>query len=299
MTEPLASWRDTPARQRIVEFVTVAVAGIPPAERVAVFDNDGTLWCEKPLPVQAGFLLRRVGELAANDPALRAKQPFKAVAENDHAWLSGAITKHYEGDDGDLREMAAGLLQAYDGTAVDEFAELARDFLVKGENPALHRPWLDTAYRPMTELLTYLAANGFTCYIATGGGRDFMRTVSEELYGITPDRVIGSSVALEYRDGTIRHTARLDVFDDGLAKPVRIWSRIGRHPILVAGNANGDIPMLRAAGGGRRDPLRLLIVHDDADREFAYTQGADDAISVAETEDWTKVSMAADWARIF
>jgi len=299
MTESLPSWRDAPARQRIVEFVTVAVAGIPPAERVAVFDNDGTLWCEKPLPVQAGFLLERIGELVARDPALRARQPFRAVADGDHAWLSGAITKHYEGDDTDLQEMATGLLQAYDGTAVDDFAEIAREFLVKAENAALGRAWLSCAYRPMLELLAYLSANGFTSYIATGGGRDFVRTVSEELYGIPPDRVIGSSVALEYRDGRLVHTAELDIFDDGAAKPVRIWSRIGRHPILAAGNANGDIPMLRAAGGGRRDPLRLLIVHDDADREFAYTEGAADALAAAETEDWAKVSMAADWSHIF
>ncbi|MEV4351748.1 HAD family hydrolase [Actinoplanes sp. NPDC049596] len=276
----LPSWRDTAARQRIVEFVAVAVAGIPPEERIAVFDNDGTLWCEKPLPVQADFLLRRIGELAGRPPEVLGRQ------------LLG-------GGDAELRGMAAGLLQAYEGTTVDEFAELARSFLVKGRHPTLARPYVDTAYQPMRELIDYLGGNGFACYIATGGGRDFLRTVSAEVYGIPADRVIGSSVALEYRDGRIVHTARLDVFDDGPAKPVRIWSRVGRHPILVAGNANGDLPMLRAAGGGRRDPLRLLVVHDDAEREFAYTTGATEAIAAAETENWVAVSMAGDWSRVF
>jgi len=299
MTQPLPSWRDTTARRRIVEFVAAAVAGIPPEERIAVFDNDGTLWCERPLPVQADFLLRRIGEMAAKDPSLRARQPFKAVASHDLAWLSAAVTKHYEGDDADLNEMAAGLLQAYEGTTVDEFAGLARDFLVHGEHPTLGRPYLRTAFRPMTELLGYLAANGFTCYIATGGGRDFLRTVSQEVYGIPPERVIGSSAALEYRDGRIVHTARLDLFDDGPAKPVRIWSRVGRHPILAAGNANGDLPMLRAAGAGGHDPLRLLVVHDDGEREFAYTEGAAEAIAAAEAENWVRISMARDWSEVF
>jgi phosphoserine phosphatase len=281
MIQQLASWRGTPARRRIVEFVAAAVAGIPPEERIAVFDNDGTLWCEKPLPVQADFLLRRID-----------KPP-------DPAWLSAAMTKHYEGDDTDLQSLAAGLLHAYEGTSVDEFAALAREFLVNERHPTLGRPYVRTAFRPMTELLGYLAANGFTCYIATGGGRDFLRTVGQEVYGIPPERVIGSSVALEYRDGRIVHTAELDLFDDGPAKPVRIWSRVGRHPILAAGNANGDLPMLRAAGAGGHTPLRLLILHDDADREFAYTAGADEAIATAKAEDWVTVSMSRDWSEIF
>jgi phosphoserine phosphatase len=299
MTEPLPSWHDAPARRRIVEFVEVAAAGVAPEERIAVFDNDGTLWCERPLPVQADFLLGRVGELAEKDPSLCARQPFKAVAEHDHAWLSGAITKHYQGDDQDLHLMAAGLLQAYDGTSVDEFQALARDFLEETDHPTLRRPYVECVYQPMIELLAYLAENGFTNYIATGGGRDFVRTVSQDVYGIPPDRVIGSSVALEYRDGRIVHTAKLDVFDDGPAKPVRIWSRIGRYPILAAGNADGDLPMLRSAGGTRRDPLRLVIVHDDAQNEFSYTDGAADVIETAEEQGWVSVSMADDWQTIF
>src|SRR3954463_2901586 len=149
-SEELASWNDGPARRAITDFVerVTRVGGsdhVPTADRIAVFDNDGTLWCEKPLPVQADFLLRRIGELVERYPALRSRQPFKAVAEKDHEWLGGAITKHYQGDDADLHEMTAGLLQAYEGTSVDEFAELARDFMVKCEHPALRRPYVETA----------------------------------------------------------------------------------------------------------------------------------------------------------
>jgi phosphoglycolate phosphatase-like HAD superfamily hydrolase len=299
---PLASWRDTVARQRIIEFVEAVrgPGGLAPAERVAVFDNDGTLWCEKPLPVQAGFLLGRIAEMAEKDPSLRAGQPFKAVIEQDHAWLSNALTKHYQGDDGDLRTMAAGLLQAYDQTSVDEFAVLAREFLLHARHPTLGRRYVDCAYQPMIELLHHLRDSGFTCYIATGGGRDFVRTVSEAVFGIPPERIIGSTTALEYRDGRLVHTAKLDVFDDGPQKPVRIWSRIGRHPILAAGNADGDLPMLRAAGGAG-EALRLVVVHDDGGREFAYSAGAQGVIAAAAGPQpgWQAVSMQADWSTVF
>jgi phosphoserine phosphatase len=276
---------------------------VPPEERVAVFDNDGTLWCEKPLPVQADFLLRRVGEMAQQDPSLRDRQPWKAVVEHDHAWLSGVITKHYHGDDSDLQVMAGGLLAAYEGSTIEEFEQTAAAFLLAARNPALDRPYLACAYQPMLELLQYLAANGFTNYIASGGGRDFMRTVSWELYGIPPDRVIGSSVALEYREedgvGQIVHTAKPDIFDDGPAKPVRIWSRIGRRPLVAGGNSNGDVPMLQFAGGPSRPALRLLLLHDDKEREFDYTAGAEQALERAQAQGWTVVSVKNDWATVF
>ena len=294
--DPLPSWRDTPSRAAILEFVAAA-DGRPADERVAVFDNDGTLWCEKPLPVQADFLFRRLAEQAAADPSLVDRQPWKAVAEQDHAWLGGAITKHYQGDDSDLNLMAGGLLGAYEGTTIEEFEAVAGAFLRDVPHPTLDRPYLRVAFAPMVELLRLLEASGFTCYIATGGGRDFVRTVTQEVYGIPPERVIGSTVALEYRDGRIVHTSTLDVFDDGPAKPVRIWSRTGRRPLLAGGNANGDVPMLEwtAAGGG----LALLVRHDDAEREFDYTAGADAALERAATEGWTVVSVKDDWATVF
>jgi phosphoglycolate phosphatase-like HAD superfamily hydrolase len=297
-TDPLPSWRDTPTRAAITGFVESA-ADIPPVERLAVFDNDGTLWTEKPLPVQAGFLFRRLAEQAEADPSLVDRQPWKAVVEQDHAWLGGAITKHYQGDEADLNVMADGLLGAYEGTTIEEFEAVAGEFLREARHPTLDRPYVRTAFVPMVELLRYLEANGFTCYIVSGGGRDFVRAVSDEVYAIPPERVIGSTVTLEYRDGRIVHTAALDVFDDGPAKPVRIWSRTGRRPILAGGNANGDVPMLSFTTAGPRAGLALLINHDDAEREFDYFAGADQALEQAAARGWTVVSVRDDWAAVF
>jgi hypothetical protein len=163
--------------------------------------------------------------------------------------------------------------------------------------------FFECGYEPMVQLLRYLEANGFTNYIASGGDRDFMRPVTSELYGIPPERVIGSSNALGWQDdehgGTVAYQASMDVFDDGPVKPVRIWSRIGRRPILAAGNSNGDVPMLRYAGGASRPALRLLLLHDDEEREFAYTAGAEEALDRAARESWTIVSVKRDWSTIF
>jgi phosphoserine phosphatase len=304
----LSSWNDTPTRQAIEQFVaSVTTEGgpgyVPPEERTAVFDNDGTLWCEKPLPIQADFLLRRIGEMAQENPSLRDRQPWKAVAAKDYAWLSGVITKHYHGDDSDLMEMAAGLLAAYEGSTIEEFERTATAFMNSAQHPSLKRLYRECSYQPMVELLRYLGANGFACYIASGGGRDFMRTVSQELYGIPRDRVIGSSVALEYRDdgdtAQLVHTAKLDLFDDGPAKPVRVWSRIGYRPLVAGGNSNGDIPMLRFAAHPARPSLALLIDHDDNEREIAYAAGAEKSLEEAKARGWTVVSVKNDWATVF
>jgi phosphoglycolate phosphatase-like HAD superfamily hydrolase len=302
---PLTSWADGPAKQAIIDFVErVTRAGgpdfVPPEDRVAVFDNDGTLWCEKPLPVQADFLLRRVGEMAEADPSLRSRQPWKAVAAKDYQWLGNAITKHYSGDDADLREMAAGLLQAYEGTSVEEFEAAAASFLETARHPVSGSPYPECTYLPMIELLEYLASNGFTNYIASGGGRDFMRTMAEDAYGIPPERVIGSSVALFY-DGdrhTILHKQALDIFDDGPEKAVRIWSRLGRRPIFACGNSNGDIEMIDFVA--RSSPsLGILIFHDDALNEYRYAAGAEHAVDRATREGWPIVSMKNDWRTVF
>ncbi len=201
-TDMLPSWSDTETKKTIVSFVesVAGEGGLPPEERVAVFDNDGTLWCEQPMPIQADFLLRRIGEMAQQDPSLTARQPWKAVAEKNYGWLSQAIVKHYEGDDSDLRVMAAGLLDTYANITIEEFDAIASAFMHSARHPTLDRPYLECAYQPMVELLGFLAAYGFSCYIASGGGRDFMRVISQEMYGIPPDRVIGSSVDLEYRE---------------------------------------------------------------------------------------------------
>jgi phosphoglycolate phosphatase-like HAD superfamily hydrolase len=303
----LSNWRDGPAKRAIVDFVrrTCGEDGgdaVPVEERVAVFDNDGTLWCEKPMPIQLDFILRRLVEMATADPALQGRQPWKAAYERDYGWLSSLLAQHYAGDDRNVHVLAAGVLGAYDGITVEDFEAKSAAFLRTARNPTLYRPYLSCAYAPMVELLDYLAAHGFANYIASGGGRDFMRPVSREMYGIPRERVIGSSATLGYRSdggGTISHKAELDYLDDGPQKPVRIWSRTGRRPLLAAGNSNGDIPMLHFSHHEDKASLRLLLLHDDPDREFAYTAGAEEALEQAGRDGWTVVSVANDWATVF
>src|SRR3954447_20358174 len=211
----LSSWRDGPARRAIVEFVARGRAEdgpepVPIDQRLAVFDNDGTLWCEKPMPIQLDFILRRLVEMARADAALRDRQPWKAAYERDYAWLNAVVAEHYAGDEHNVKILAAGVLAAYDGISVEDFETRSETFLRSAQHPTLGRGYLDTAYAPMVELLDYLAANGFVNYIASGGGRDFMRPISQEAYGIPRERVIGSTTALAYpgddRGGTITHT---------------------------------------------------------------------------------------------
>jgi phosphoserine phosphatase len=300
----LDGWIDGPARKAIVDFVERTVAGdVPVEERVAVFDNDGTLWCEKPMPIQADFIIRRLVEMATSDGGLRNRQPWQAAHDRDYAWFGRVLDEHYAGDDTNVRTLLGGILAAYQGISVEEFESRSDEFLRSVRHPTLDRPYLDCAYAPMVELLRYLEENGFANYIASGGGRDFMRPISHEVYGIPRERVIGSATALEYtcddHGGTIRHKAEADYLDDGPQKPVRIWSRTGRRPMLAAGNSNGDIPMLDFTQPPDRPNLRLLVRHDDAEREFSYTSGAEAAFAEADASGWTIVSMRSDWARVF
>jgi phosphoserine phosphatase len=301
-SQELDSWRDTATRAAIVAFAETAAVAVPPDERIAVFDNDGTLWCEKPMPVEVVFILQRLAAMAEADPSLAERQPWKAARERDYAWLGGVIERHYAGDDADLGVLMGGILQAYAGQSVEEFAAASAAFLAAAPHPTLGRRLRDCAYVPMTELLRYLESHGFTVFIASGGSRDFMRSVTEELYGIPPERVVGSSFGLEYvddeRGGALRYLAKPDIFDDGPVKPVRIWSRIGRRPLVAAGNSNGDIPMLRYAGGSQ-PALRVLVLHDDPEREFDYTAGAEQALAAAAAQDWTVVSVKNDWTTVF
>ena len=213
------------------------------------------------------------------------------------------ITKHYNGDDGDLKVMAAGLLAAYAGENVESYAERDRIPARAGRTLGLKRPYLKTAYAPMRELLGYLEANGFTNYIVSGGGRDFMRPVTQELYGIPPERVVGTTVALEYRvedgDGNVYHTPKLEVLDDGPTKVVRIWSRIGARPILAAGNSNGDSQMMEYVAQSKHPSLCLLVNHDDSERDIAYTAGAEQVLEAATARKWTVVSVKNDWKTVF
>ena len=308
MSTPLASWNEGTAKDAILDFVRRSTAddsaeAVPPEDRVAVFDNDGTLWCEKPMPIQLDFILRRLVAMTEDDPDLRTAEPWRAASERDYAWLASVLSDHYAGDDTKLAGMAAGILKAHADISVDRFDELAAEFLRTARHPTLDRSYLDCAYAPMIDLLGYLRANGFATYIASGGGRDFMRPITADVYGIPRENVIGSATALEYTadddGGTIVRRAEADYLDDGPEKPVRIWDRTGRRPILAAGNSNGDIEMLEFTRRSGRPSLQLLVLHDDAEREFDYTSGSERALERARDEGWTVVSIRNDWNTVF
>jgi len=308
MTSALDNWRDGPTKSAIVDFV--ARVGdengpdfVEPAARVAVFDNDGTLWCEKPMPIQLDFTVRRLAEMARDDRSLQQQQPWKAAYEKDLHWMGAAMVKHYHGDDEDIRALMGAVTRAFDTVTVEDYDERVRAFFLDSGHPTLARPYRSCGYAPMVELLRYLEDHGFTNYIASGGDRDFMRPVAGDLYGVPPERVIGSALGLTYAaangETSLVYKAAMDFFDDGPEKPIRIWSRIGRRPILSGGNSNGDLPMLAFSGSRGRPALRLLLLHDDADREFDYVAGAEDALVTAEKEQWTVVSMKNDWNVVF
>lgn len=295
----LESWNDGPTKSAIVDFVGRAVAEVPGEERVAVFDNDGTLWVEKPAYIQLDFLVRRLAEQAAADPSLKDNPPYQAAAEGNLGWFGDAVTKHYNGDDSALGLLAGAIFSAYAGLTVEEHGAKVREFFAGGTHPSLKRAYTACGYAPMVELLRYLEANGFTSYIASGGGRDFMRPITTQMYGIPPERVIGSSVGVEFADGHLRTTNKPEFLDDGPVKPVRIWGRTGRRPIFAAGNSNGDIEMLQFATAGQHPSLGLLVLHDDAQREFDYTAGAEKALELAKSSGWAIASIKNDWSTVF
>jgi phosphoserine phosphatase len=297
----LESWSEGATRSAIVEFVEALT--VPAEERVAVFDNDGTLWCEKPMPIELDYLIRRFAVMAAADPSLARTQPFAASAKRDFSWFGRAMVKHYHGDESDVKLLLDAINRAFVDVPVEEYAATVDAFFGTATHPILKRPYLACGYQPMIELMRFLEARGFTNYIASGGDRDFVRPVAQTTYGIPPEQIIGSAIETDYVEGAgdvgLVYKDHMEFFDDGPAKPVRIWGRVGRRPTIAVGNSNGDVPMLRFAGGMDRPALRILISHDDAEREFSYTAGAEEALQLADDNGWTVVSMANDWSRIF
>ncbi len=292
MTSPeaLAGWNDGPARTAILEFVrSVTQPGdsfVPAADRIATFDNDGTLWCEKPTYVQAYFVFARWKEMVAAKPELAEEQPYKALVEGDREWLSDVYAH--------VPELIKGVTEAFVGITTEAFEKAVVSFFETGRHPTLDVPFAKVAYRPMCELIALLEANGFQVYMCSAAGRDFVRPVSRQIYGIPRERVIGSATTLEYRDGDVYRTAGIEQpIDDGPGKPVHIWTRTGRKPLFAGGNADGDVQMLETARFG------LLLHHDDADREFAYDEGAEQALAAAHERGWTVVSMKEDFANVF
>jgi len=303
MTDPLPGWSEGPAKSAILEFVEAVTRDggsdfVAPAERIAVFDNDGTLWCEQPIQVQGFFVAERVKQLAAADPALAQRQPFKALIEHDHTAL------HALGKQGILELFFA----THGGMTEEAFATLAREWLGTARHPTLGRRFVDNLYRPQIELLALLRDRGFRSFIVTGGGVDFVRAFAEDGYGIPPEQVIGSSgkSGFEIVDQrpVLRKLAELGAFNDREAKPANIGLHIGRRPILCFGNSDGDLAMLRYTLGGEGRRLGLLLHHDDAKREFAYDREfrlspLTEALDKAEAYGITVVSMRRDWGAVF
>ena len=301
--DPLPSWNEGEARQAITEFVKdVTTAGgksfVPAAERIAVFDNDGTLWAEHPMYFQLLFALDRVKALAHAHPEWKQKQPFKAVLEGDvKTALAGG--KHA------LLEL---VMATHSGLTKEEFAQIVKDWLATSKHPKTGRPYTEMVYQPMLELLAYLRANGFKTYITSGGGIEFMRPWAEKVYGIPPEQVIGSSIKtkFEMRDGmpVLVRLPEINFIDDKAGKPVAINQHIGRRPIAAFGNSDGDLQMLQwtAAGAGRR--FCLYVHHTDAEREWAYDREShigrlDKGLDEAHEKGWTVVDMKHDWKVVF
>jgi phosphoserine phosphatase len=296
MTEaPLPSWKEGSAKQAILGFVTGVVTEggadfVPAADRIASFDNDGTLWVEQPLPPQFDFVFRRWAEEVKKHPSMAQEEPYKALLEKDMTFLEGIATQE--------PEVVATLLEAFAhtwaGTTPDEFDAQVREWLVNVKQPTLGVPYVELVYQPMLELLTYLQANEFRVFVCSGGGREFMRVFAEETWGIHKENVIGTAAEYTYADGRIvRGKHALGGLDIGPGKPEHIFAQTGRLPLFAGGNADVDIEMLEAA------KFSLLVNHDDDEREFAYTNGAEKSLFKAGESGWTVVSMKDEWSTIF
>lgn len=301
--EALPSWKEGTARQAIIEFVQNATAAggrlfIPQPERIAVFDNDGTLWAEQPIYFQVAFVLDRIRALAPQHPEWKAKQPFKGVIEGDMKAVMAS------GEKGIVQLMAA----THSGMTTDEFSATVSDWFANARHPKTKRPYTEMVYQPMLELLFYLRENGFKVFIVSGGGVEFMRVFAEKTYGIPPEQVVGSVGGLAYSvvDGTPRLTKlpKIDHIDDGPGKPVGIQKFIGRRPVFAFGNSDGDLQMLQwtTAGNGLR--FAGLVHHTDAEREWAYDRKSkigklDKTLDEATAKGWTVVDMRQAWNRIY
>jgi phosphoserine phosphatase len=271
---------------------------VPASERIAVFDNDGTLWSEQPMYFQLAFALDRVKLLAPMHPEWKAKQPFKAVLEGD---FKTVLT-------GGERALLELVMATHAGNTTEEFAQAVKDWLATAKHPKTGRLYTDMLYQPMLELLSYLRSNGFKTYIVSGGGIEFMRPWTERVYGIRPEQVIGSSIKtkFELRDGTpvLVRLPQINFIDDKAGKPVGINQHIGRRPIAAFGNSDGDLQMLQWVAGGSGERFCLYVHHTDADREWAYDRDSsigrlDKGLDEAEARGWTVVDMKRDWKVIF
>jgi len=306
--DPLSAWNDGPAKQAILEFVKATTTeGSPtyvePADRIATFDQDGTLWVEHPLYTQAMFALDRIHELAPKHPEWKKKDPFKSVLAGDKA----AIAKFSEGDWAEI----VGATHA--GISTEDFLPLVKQWLSVAKHPRFQRPYTELVYQPMLEVMEYLRANGFRTYIVTGGGQEFVRVFSEQVYDVPVEQVVGSSIVTKYenQDGkpVLMREPKIFFVNDKAGKPVGINLFIGKRPLAAFGNSDGDRQMLEWTGAGDGARLMMLVLHDDAEREYAYgpANGLPDTrvgtftqslMDEAKQRGWTVISMKNDWKQV-
>jgi hypothetical protein len=301
--DSLPSWNPGQAKQSILDFVArVTKEGgpdfVPPAERIATFDNDGCLWAEQPMYFQLFFAIDRIKALASQHPEWKDQEPFKSI-------LAGDVQHALAGGEKTILQMIAA---THTGMTVDEFHQIVADWISTAKHPKTGRPFTEMIYQPMHELLTYLRANGFKTYIVSGGGIEFMRPWTEKVYGIPPEQVVGSSgkTKFELRDGkpVLVKLPEVLFIDDGPGKPVGISQHIGRRPVMAFGNSDGDLQMLQYTAGGAGPRFCLYVHHTDAEREYAYDRQShigklDKGLDEAKARGWTVVNMKDDWKRIF
>lgn len=302
-SDPLASWDDGAAKTRIVEFVRAVTDEkgkdyVPPPERIAVFDNDGTLWGEQPMYYQLAFALDRVRQLAPKHPEWNQQEPFKSALAGDMKGVAAT------GEHGLLELVAA----SHSGNTTEEFETIVRKWLTEARHPTLGRAYTSMVYQPMLELLAYLRANGFKTFIVSGGGIEFLRVFAEQVYGVPPEQVVGSSIKVKYESDPktpkLQRLPELNFIDDKAGKPVAIHYHIGRRPIAAFGNSDGDFEMLEWTTTGPRARLGVIVHHDDAEREYGYDRDSHvgrlaRALDAAPKRGWTVVSMKTDWARVY
>jgi len=301
--DPLPSWNDGNTKQAIISYVTDVTNTkgenfIPISERIATFDNDGNLWSEQPAYFQLFFAIDRIKALAPDHPEWKTKQPFKAVLEDD----MNELAKH--GEHGLLELVMA----SHAGMTTEEFETIVKDWLETARHPRFDRPFTELVYQPMLELLQYLKDNDFKTFIVSGGGIEFMRPWVEDVYGIPPDQVVGSSIKTEfdYNNGNpvIRRLAEIDFIDDKAGKPIGIHKFIGRKPVFASGNSDGDLQMMQWTASNNHKSFMLYLHHTDAEREWAYDREShigrlDKGLDEANEKGWTVIDMKKDWNRIY
>ena len=294
MAEQLASWNDGDAKRSIERFVSDAVTAgdgfVEPSDRIAVFDNDGTLWIEQPLPVQLDFIFRALASAAQNDASLAEQEPYKAILAKDQSFFQAVGEQQPDA----IRALEEALAGTWLGKTPAEFEAQVTAYLREVKSERFGVPYPELVYQPMLELFDLLVANDFRVFVCSGGGRDFMRVMAESAWNIPRERVIGTAPSYKYEDGVVK---RGDQVLGGLAlgpgKPEHIFASAGRMPAFAGGNADVDIEMLECA------QFAMLVVHDDADREFAYTSAAEKSVAAARENGWTLVSVKDDWKTVF